>query len=198
MIQTLLLLLNLMHFESDAFSTLELNRNYYNRKIDHNHLFGTRSSSTNAIGFYLNKKTNTKTRGNEAKLYYQNPQDVKFWIDDTEVNVGDCSMASNSICLSEPDELRTHTSKLKDFAIEEKCFIDRTHSAASLISDEETDCHISAYSNENKCSHHLNHEKVKEKYEIALQNARDADLKYGLCSIESLNAWDILDEFKLS
>ena len=68
------------------------------------------------------------------------------------------------------------------------------HDEWSLIEDGELQCFINDIDTENEFKHQYEQQIMKEKYEVSLQLAKDADLKYGLCSEESLNAWDVVDE----
>ena len=146
-----------IYFESDAFSPT-LFRNLSNKKTNFFKLFGTE----------------------KAKLYYQNPKDVNFWIEDEEQEDSETH-----------NETHDNRSKLKNLAYEGKCLVDMMRRMASLIHKEETD-----YNHNNESNRH-SYDQLKQEYEIALQNAKYLDAKYGFCSEESLNAWDVVDDIRM-
>jgi len=201
-------LMNLMFIQSHAFSTSFLDRtSFQNKKLKcGTKLFGISSdtSSSNRAASsmdsnYRSKKI--KTRGDESKLYYKNDR-TDFWIEDdtSEVTMKeDYSIIPTESLSSHPDitnfaDVQNNILQMNLLAREGKLLVEKIRNAASLIDDEELYCFINDIDTEMECKHQYEQQIMKEKYEVSLQLAKDADLKYGLCSEESLNAWDVVDE----
>ena len=156
MMKRTVLVITLSFSNIEAFHTTLHHRS---TRSSHMKLFGTKTSTTNS----------KKSRG--AKLYFQNPKDVDFWIEDNELAM---------------PQTQVNKIKLKELAYEGQCLVHEMRRVALLINEEG-----------NQSDNHDNYDKLKENYAIAMDNAKNADLKYGLCSQESLNAWDLVDEARI-
>lgn len=207
LIQKSLILMNIIFIESYAFSSLPLHQCLSHKKAkSHNtELFGTSSSSiVNKLSDSSQYETKSKTRGDGSKLYYQNPTDVAVWMDEDIKEATDFSMPLANLLPSYSDFLNyqeinnsKNLLKVKSLANEGKLLIDKMRKLASLMNDADLYCEINNIDDKQECKRRYDHHEIKQKYEAALQNAKDCDLKYGLCSVESLNAWDIVDDIYL-
>jgi len=186
MIQQIMFLMNLKLIQSYTFSTLPLDQNYLNKqaKGSNTKLVGTPSRS--ATIFSESSCQNSKSRGDESKLYYQIPTDT-VWIEDTKE---DFSFPTTELLPSFPDIADyeyNNILNMKSLATEGKLLVEKMRKVGALINDQDS------IKINQECKRQNEHANVKEKYELALQHAKDCDLNYGLCSVESLNAWDIVD-----
>lgn len=186
-------LLNFLIYQHNAFALFH--RIPSSKKIFDHKVFST---TTNHI--YRASLTETDKEA-DLQLFFQNlPRNSEVQkknIDSSvhhqslkqEIGEHHTALVDDDFVADSKDPLPLKLSKLKDFATEGDLIIQKLRTTAySLIEVSENElCSIDD----------LECETSEENYLKALDVARDADLKFGLGTYESLHAWDTVDEMYL-
>jgi len=191
-------LLNFLIYQNNAFALFH--RIPCARKLCHNKLLSTVSQKSSTISV---KKEKAEARTAKLLFYQNPPQALNVARNNININnrdtlshqsaqvEGNKSIAVEEDNKNELDVFALKLSKLQDLANEGNGIIEKLRVTASSMSMEE------ASSNNLCCIDDLECVASEENYHEALIIAREADLKYGLGTDESLKAWATVDEMYL-